>query len=46
MPLINPMTGSGTLAIEAAMMARNLAPGLDREILVLCTYNPTRRSCG
>ena len=31
MPLINPMTGSGTLAIEAAMMARNLVPGLDRE---------------
>lgn len=27
---IDPMTGSGTLAIEAAMMASNTAPGLDR----------------
>lgn len=26
-PLIDPMTGSGTLAIEAAMIARNIAPG-------------------
>lgn len=31
MPLINPMAGSGTLAIEAAMIACNLAPGLGRE---------------
>ncbi len=30
-PLINPMAGSGTLAIEAAMIACNLAPGLGRE---------------
>lgn len=27
---VNPMGGSGTLAIEAAMMARNIAPGLLR----------------
>lgn len=27
-PLINPMCGSGTIAIEAAMMARNLSPSL------------------
>jgi len=29
-PLIDPMCGSGTIIIEAAMMARNLAPGLRR----------------
>lgn len=28
---INPMCGSGTLAIEAALMATNRAPGLSRE---------------
>lgn len=27
---IDPMCGSGTLAIEAAMLARRIAPGLDR----------------
>ena len=31
MPLINPMAGSGTLAIEAALIATNRAPGLNRE---------------
>ncbi|MBF0619094.1 MAG: class I SAM-dependent RNA methyltransferase [Candidatus Omnitrophica bacterium] len=30
-PLIDPMCGSGTILIEAAMMARNIAPGLKRE---------------
>ena len=29
-PLIDPMCGSGTIIIEAAMMARDLAPGLRR----------------
>jgi len=29
-PLINPMCGSGTLAIEGALIARNIAPGLMR----------------
>jgi putative N6-adenine-specific DNA methylase len=29
--LIDPMCGSGTILIEAAMQARNLAPGLNRE---------------
>ena len=29
--LVNPMCGSGTLAIEAALMARDIAPGLLRE---------------
>ena len=28
--LIDPMCGSGTILIEAAMMARNMAPGLNR----------------
>ena len=28
---IDPMCGSGTFAIEAAMMAANIAPGLDRD---------------
>lgn len=30
-PLVNPMCGSGTLAIEAALLALNKAPGLLRE---------------
>lgn len=30
-PLYDPMCGSGTLLIEAAMIARNIAPGLNRE---------------
>jgi 23S rRNA (guanine2445-N2)-methyltransferase / 23S rRNA (guanine2069-N7)-methyltransferase len=29
--LIDPMCGSGTFVIEAAMMAANIAPGLERE---------------
>jgi putative N6-adenine-specific DNA methylase len=29
-PLYDPMCGSGTLLIEAAMIARNIAPGLQR----------------
>ena len=29
-PLVDPMCGSGTIAIEAAMMARKSAPGLER----------------
>ncbi|MFM8833624.1 MAG: class I SAM-dependent RNA methyltransferase [Cytophagales bacterium] len=31
MPFVNPMCGSGTLAIEAALMAANRAPGLFRK---------------
>ena len=31
--LIDPFCGSGTFAIEAAMMAMNMAPGLKREFL-------------
>ncbi len=29
-PLVDPFCGSGTLGIEAALMARNVAPGLSR----------------
>ncbi|WP_245574969.1 THUMP domain-containing class I SAM-dependent RNA methyltransferase [Chitinilyticum litopenaei] len=29
-PLLDPMCGSGTILIEAAMLARNVAPGLKR----------------
>ncbi len=39
---LNPMCGSGTLAIEAALQARNLAPGLLREsysFMYLKEYN-------
>ncbi|WP_220752117.1 THUMP domain-containing class I SAM-dependent RNA methyltransferase [Apilactobacillus xinyiensis] len=31
MPFLDPMCGSGTLPIEAAMMARNIAPGFNRD---------------
>lgn len=30
-PLIDPMCGSGTIPIEAAMIARRMAPGINRE---------------
>lgn len=30
MPLIDPMTGSGTIPIEAALIGKNIAPGLKR----------------
>lgn len=30
MPLLDPFCGSGTIGIEAALMARNIAPGLSR----------------
>ena len=30
-PLVDPMCGAGTIAIEAAMMARRIAPGIGRE---------------
>ena len=29
-PLVDPMCGSGTMPIEAAMIARNMAPGMNR----------------
>ena len=30
-PFIDPMTGSGTIPIEAALIAKNIAPGLNRK---------------
>ena len=30
-PLVDPLCGSGTLSLEAAMMAKQMAPGLKRE---------------
>lgn len=33
MPLLDPFTGSGTIAIEAAMIGRNIAPGFNREFI-------------
>jgi len=30
-PLLDPMCGTGTIAIEGAMIARNIAPGSDRK---------------
>jgi putative N6-adenine-specific DNA methylase len=32
-PLLDPMCGSGTILIEAAMIGRNIAPGLSRSFL-------------
>lgn len=32
-PLIDPFCGSGTIPIEAAMIARNMAPGVGREFM-------------
>lgn len=34
-PLIDPFTGSGTIPIEAAMIARRIPPGLDRDFAFL-----------
>jgi len=35
MPLIDPLCGSGTVAIEAALLARRMAPGLNRTFAFL-----------
>ncbi|WP_409306030.1 class I SAM-dependent RNA methyltransferase [Peribacillus sp. SCS-155] len=32
-PFIDPFTGSGTIAIEAALMGQNIAPGFNREFV-------------
>jgi len=34
-PFLDPLCGSGTIAIEAALLARNLAPGLGRHFAFL-----------
>ncbi|MGV0167420.1 THUMP domain-containing class I SAM-dependent RNA methyltransferase [Furfurilactobacillus sp. WILCCON 0119] len=33
MPFVDPVCGSGTLAIEAALIARNIAPGFNRRFV-------------
>ncbi len=33
-PLIDPMCGGATILIEAAMIAKNIAPGLNRDFLI------------
>ncbi len=33
-PLLDPFCGSGTIAIEAAMLARNIAPGVNRRFRI------------
>ena len=43
-PLVDGMCGSGTFVIEAAMMARNIAPGIKRQefgFMRWKDYNPT-----
>jgi len=37
-PLLDPMCGSGTIAIEAALLARKIAPGLANETLAPRRY--------
>jgi putative N6-adenine-specific DNA methylase len=44
MPLVNPMCGSGTLAIEAALLATNTAPGIFRENYGFMHLLPYRKS--
>jgi putative N6-adenine-specific DNA methylase len=34
-PIVDPMCGSGTIAIEAAMIARKIPPGLERKFVFL-----------
>lgn len=43
-PLINPMCGSGTFAIEGAMIARNIPPGLHRSFAFMewPAFRPTQ----
>ncbi|MBI3242788.1 MAG: class I SAM-dependent RNA methyltransferase [Chloroflexi bacterium] len=38
-PLLDPFCGSGTFAIEAALMARNVAPGLNRRFAFIDWLN-------
>lgn len=42
-PFVDPMTGSGTIAIEAALKGKNIAPGLQRHFAFeqFADFNPT-----
>jgi 23S rRNA G2445 N2-methylase RlmL len=42
-PFIDPMAGSGTLAIEHALAARNIAPGLRRKFSFERWITPEQR---
>lgn len=35
-PLVDPLCGSGTIAIEAALLARRMAPGRQRQFRFMC----------
>ena len=43
--LVDPFCGSGTFAIEAAMIAANMAPGLNREFLSQIWENIVSKKC-
>ncbi len=43
--LVDPFCGSGTFAIEAAMIAANMAPGLNREFLSQTWENVISKKC-
>ena len=43
--LVDPFCGSGTFAIEAAMIAANIAPGLNREFLSQTWENIVSKKC-
>lgn len=43
--LVDPFCGSGTFAIEAAMIAANMAPGLNREFLLQTWENIVSKKC-
>ncbi len=43
--LIDPMCGSGTFAIEAAMVAANIPPGLDREYFGFLRWLKHDKTC-
>ena len=43
--LVDPFCGSGTFPIEAAMMAANMAPGMNRSFLAEEWRNVIRRKC-
>ena len=43
--LVDPFCGSGTFAIEAAMIAANMAPGLNREVLSQTWENIVSKKC-
>ncbi len=43
--LVDPFCGSGTIPIEAAMMAANIAPGMDREFTAETWTNIVDKKC-